>query len=198
MTLGMPPAWAERVLRLVVRHDQVGNVSGDLLEVYSETIYPARGRRAADRWYVWQVIQFVWLAARPWSILFSTLFVGRTAVDWFSPPQDFAGRAAITTVLALLIVLNTSLNAAVRSRSVAAGAFGAFSAALLAAPLSLVGVMTLLALSHDPVTLEAIRHSGGLVEALTLPVVFPIPATAVGAMAGLAGTGASTLWSRLR
>ena len=198
MTLGMPPSWAERMLRLVVRYDQVANVSGDLLEAYRETIEPARGRRAADRWYVWQVSQFVWLAARPWSILFSTLFIARAAFDWFTPPEDFATRAALTTWLALLIMLTTSLCAAVRCRSVVAGVVSAFSVAVLAAPISVIGMMILLGLGHDPVTLEAIRHSGGLAEALTLSVLIPIPATAVGAIAGLASAGASRLWSRAR
>ena len=196
MTRGMPPPWAERMLRLVVRHDQVANVSGDLLEAYRETIHPARGRRAADRWYVWQVSQFVWLAARPWSILFSTLFIARAAFDWFTPPEDFATRAGLTTWLALLIVLTTSLCAAVRCRSVVAGVFSAFSVAVFAAPISVVGMMILLGLWHDPVTLEAIRHSGGLAEALTLPVLIPIPAAAVGTFAGLTGAGTSALWSR--
>ena len=49
LTSVIPPAWAERVLRLVVRHDHFADVAGDLLETYRDTIHPTRGRRRADR-----------------------------------------------------------------------------------------------------------------------------------------------------
>ncbi len=51
MTAVIPPVWAERVLRLVVRHDHFADVGGDPLETYRDTIHPTRGRRRADRWY---------------------------------------------------------------------------------------------------------------------------------------------------
>ena len=45
-----PPAWAEALLRLVVRRGDFDAISGDLLEEYRESIHPARGRAGADRW----------------------------------------------------------------------------------------------------------------------------------------------------
>lgn len=196
MTSVIPPAWAERVLRLVVRHDHFADVAGDLLETYRDTIHPTRGHRRADRWYVGQVAEFVWLAARPWTILFSVMFVSRTAIDWLAPTDDFHVRAAVTTGVASTIVAGAALHAAVRCRSIASGIFAAVTCVALAAPFSMAGVMILLGIWHDAATLAAIRHSGGLFEALTLPFVMAIPAAAIGGISGLAGAGASAVWDR--
>lgn len=191
-----PPAWAERVLRLVVRHDHYLNVAGDLLEAYRETIYPSRGRGHADRWYTWQVAQFVWLSVRRWSVLFSALFIGRTMLDWLVPPNDFANRAMVTIWMAAAIVAIAALRAAVRCRSVVSGIFAAVACVGLAAPISIAGVAIILAIWHDSTTLAAIRNSGGLAEALTLPILVALPATVIGIFAGVAGATASQLISR--
>jgi hypothetical protein len=196
MTSVMPPAWAERVLRLVVRHDHFANVAGDLLEAYRDTIHPARGRRRADRWYVGQVAQFVWLAACPWAILFSLMFVSRTAIDWLAPTDEFKVRAAVTTGVASTIVAVAALRASVRCRSVASGILAGVTCVAVAAPFDLAGVMILLGVWHDAATLAAIRNSGGLLEALTLPLLMTIPAAVIGGLSGLAGAGASAVWYR--
>ena len=193
MTSATPPVVCERVLGLVVRHDHFLDVSGDLLETYRETICPARGRRGADRWYAWQVAQFVWIAARPWSILLATLFVGRTALDWFLPPNDFSERAMLTTWLSAAIVALAAMRAAARCRAVASGVFAAGACVAFAAPFSIAGVSLMLGLWHDAATLSAVRNSGGLLEALTLPILLTIPAVLVGGFAGLVGVGASAV-----
>jgi len=190
-----PPAWAERVLRLVVRHDHHLNVSGDLLEAYREIIYPSRGRGGADRWYTWQIAQFVWLSVRRWSVLFSAVFIGRTMLDWLVPPNDFANRAMVTTWMAAAIVAIPALGAAFRCRSAASGIFAAVACVGLAAPLSIAGVAMILAIWLDSTTLVAIRNSGGLPEALTLPILVALPATVIGIFAGIAGATASRLIS---
>ena len=48
MTAVIPPVWAERVLRLVVRHDHFADVGGDLLETYRDTIHPTQGAGAPN------------------------------------------------------------------------------------------------------------------------------------------------------
>jgi hypothetical protein len=196
MTSVTPPAWAERVLRLVVRHDHFANVAGDLLEAYRDAIHPARGRRRADRWYVGQVAQFVWLAARPWAILFSLMFVSRTAIDWLLPTDDSKVRAAVTTGVASTIVAVAALRASARCRSVASGILAGMTCVAVAAPFDLAGVMILLGVWHDAATLAAIRNSGGLLEALTLPLLMTIPAAVIGGVSGLAGVGARAVWDR--
>jgi len=35
-----PPAWAEAILRTVLKRADFASISGDLLEEYRETIYP--------------------------------------------------------------------------------------------------------------------------------------------------------------
>jgi hypothetical protein len=64
-----PPAWAESVLMALLPADRAECESGDLLEVYRDQQVPARGRAAADWWYIRQVIAVFarnywwWLAA---------------------------------------------------------------------------------------------------------------------------------------
>ncbi len=64
-----PPSWAEAVLMALLPADRAECESGDLLEVYRDQQVPARGRAAADWWYVRQVAAvflrsyWYWLAA---------------------------------------------------------------------------------------------------------------------------------------
>jgi hypothetical protein len=63
-----PPAWAESIFMALLPIDRAETESGDLLEAYRDEQVPARGRAAADRWYVRQVISafarhyWFWLA----------------------------------------------------------------------------------------------------------------------------------------
>ena len=50
-----PPRWADALLRSFLKGDEIETVSGDLLEVYRDSIRPHRGRWRADVWYVRQV-----------------------------------------------------------------------------------------------------------------------------------------------
>jgi hypothetical protein len=50
-----PPRWADALLRSFLKYDEIETVSGDLLEVYRDSIRPQRGRWRADLWYVRQV-----------------------------------------------------------------------------------------------------------------------------------------------
>ena len=43
-----PPEWAERVLQAFLTSRSFENVSGDLLEEYRDSVFPARGRHGAD------------------------------------------------------------------------------------------------------------------------------------------------------
>jgi hypothetical protein len=52
-----PPAWAEQMLRLLLKPDDRETMSGDLLEEYRVSIVPSRGRARADVWYVRQVME---------------------------------------------------------------------------------------------------------------------------------------------
>jgi hypothetical protein len=39
----IPPVWAKRLLRVVLKASDFESVSGDLLEEYRESIHPVRG-----------------------------------------------------------------------------------------------------------------------------------------------------------
>jgi hypothetical protein len=54
-----PPAWAEALLRLLVRPRDGDIVAGDLIEEYRETVVPAMGALRARVWYWYQVLSFL-------------------------------------------------------------------------------------------------------------------------------------------
>jgi hypothetical protein len=190
-----PPGWAEALLRASLTPGDSDSVSGDLLEQYRESVRPARGRRRADLWYVTQVLGFVWRSARLWAALFAVAFLARTALDWLVPPADFHARANVSTLLGAGIVLLAAFRAASRSGSFAAGPVIGLATAAIAAPIELLGAMTLLAGWHDPITLAAIRSSGGLAEVLTLPLLMLLPGVVLGTIGGLLGAWVNRLRS---
>jgi hypothetical protein len=190
-----PPGWAEILLRACLAARDSDSVSGDLLEQYRENVRPARGRRRADLWYVRQVLGFVWRSARLWAALFAVAFIARTALDWLVPPADFHARANVSTLLGAGIVLLAGFWAASRSGSLAAGPVIGTTIAAVAAPIEVLGAVTLLAGWHDPMTMAAIRQSGGLEEVLTLPFLMVVPGIVLGTIGGLLGVAVKRLRS---
>ena len=73
MTAPNPPDWAESVFVALLPADRAESESGDLLEAYRDEVLPARGERAADRWYIRQVI--VVFARSHWSWLATLIAV---------------------------------------------------------------------------------------------------------------------------
>jgi hypothetical protein len=194
-TTPTPPAWAESLLRLVLRADRFDSVSGDLLEEYRDSIHPARGQRDADRWYVAQVLRFASRGALLGGALFGVATVGRDAMDWFAPPVDFHARAAASTYIGITLLLSTGFWAAWRSGSPIAGTLAGITAAAVGAAISLAGALGLLSIWHDPQTMAAVRGSGGMGEVFTLPLVMVLPGIVLGTLGGIAGAAGRRLRS---
>jgi hypothetical protein len=192
-TSATPPKWAEALLRLFLRPEVFASVSGDLLEQYRDSIHPARGLLGADKWYVVQVLGFVLRGARLWAALFAGAYVARTALDWLQPTTDFHTRSEVSTALAAGILLASGFWAAWRSGSFAAGAAVGFATTAIGAVLSIGGVVVLLAIWHDPVTMTAIRGSGDLQESLVLPTFLILPGVAIAGVGGVVGATAKRL-----
>ena len=182
-----PPRWAEALLRTFLRPGDFESASGDLLEQYRDSVYPTRGRRRADLWYVGQVFSFVSPGARLFAVLFSAQFLARTALDWFLPPPDFHTRSLLSTALAVATLVAAGFWAAWRSESFAAGALAGVLTTGLASIISIAGAAAMLAFWHDPQTLAAIRGGGGFEEVVTLPVMMVMPGVVFGACGGIAG-----------
>lgn len=185
-TTASPPRWAEALLMTFLQQDDSESVSGDLLEQYRDSVYPARGRRRADLWFVGQVISFVAPGARLFAILFSAQFLARTALDWFYPPLNFHARSSVSTAVAVGTLLTAGFWAAWRSESSAAGALAGILTTGVASIASIAGAAAMLAFWHDPRTMAAIRGSGGFEEAVTLPVMMILPGVMLGACGGFA------------
>ena len=146
MNLDKPPTWAEVILRLSLKAADRDVVSGDLLEEYRASIVPARGKAAADVWYVLEVTGFLLRATWGWAVLFSGAFVLRQAYDFLVPTTDFVLRSEVTTYTAVAILAATSFWASWRSGSFVAGIVVTLAMTQIAAVLSVVGVSVLLAI----------------------------------------------------
>jgi hypothetical protein len=183
-----PPRWAEGVLRLMLASEHRDSVSGDLLEEYRDAIVPARGKSAADGWYVRQVAGFAWRATWGWALLLSGAFVIRQAFDFLVPTHDFYFRSQLTTYTAVALLAATAFWSAWRTGSFVAGIVVTTMMTQVAAALSVLGVTLLLAIWHDPATMKAAADSGGVGEAYLLPFMAVIPGLIVGTIAGAIGS----------
>jgi hypothetical protein len=190
----VPPAWAERLLRLLLAPADREIVSGDLLEAYRDEVHPSRDRRRADWWYIRQVAWFAWRGAWVWGALLAAAVVGRNALDfWLAPTTEFYVRSLVSTYTAVGIFASAGLMAAWRSHSVAAGTLigaltGAFAAVIVE-----VASLGQLAVWHDPHTLAMIDASGGLSEVFSLPLIVIVPGTMCATIGALLGRGLA--WS---
>jgi hypothetical protein len=185
-----PPRLVEAIFRLLLAPHDRESVSGDLLEEYRDSIYPARGRRRADLWFTRQVAAFIWHSNQLWAALLGGAFIARTALDWLVPTVDFHSRSAVSTVLSVGILLCAGFLAGWRSGSPWAGIIAGMATTLIAAIVSGFGAVWLLILYHDPHTMAAIQASGGLEEVFTLPVALVIPGVCLGLLGGLSATAA--------
>jgi hypothetical protein len=178
-----PPQWAEALLRLLLKPKDRESVSGDLLEEYRDTIVPTRGP-AADRWYVWQVGSFLLRTSWGWGAVLGAALVIRYLFDTLVPVTDYRMRATALTYTIIGACLLAGSSTAWRTRSIRAGVLTSFSAATIGALLSIVGTGVMLAIWHDPATLDEWRNSGGLDEAF---IDVPLKVVAIGAAMGSVG-----------
>ena len=188
MTTDTPPAWAEVILRWTLPVRDRETVSGDLIEEYRDSVLAARGKRGADRWYVRQVAGFVGRAYALFGVALAAAIVLRDFFDWFAPPNDFYPRSVMTTWFALALYAIAGFWAAWRTRSLASSLIAAVTIAVVATVLESIVNGAFLALMHDPQTLAAIRSSGGIEEAFTIPLITLVPgafAAVIGAVAAV-------------
>jgi hypothetical protein len=94
----------------------------------------------------------------------------------------------ISTLVAISILLVSGNFASWKSGTILAGGLSGAAATALAALLSTVGTLLLLAIWHDPTTLQAIEGSGGLSEVFSLPVMLIVPGVLLGTIGGVVGT----------
>jgi hypothetical protein len=190
----VPPAWAERLLRLLLAPADREIVSGDLLEAYRDDVQPSRGRWRADLWYIRQVAWFAWRAAWVWGALLAAAVVGRDALDWWlSPTTEFYARSLVSTYAAIGIFACAGLMAAWRSHSIAAGTLTGALTGVVAAVIIELASLGQLAVWHDPHTLAMIDASGGLSEMFSLPLIVVVPGTMCATIGAVVGRGLA--WS---
>ena len=184
-----PPRWAEAILRLLLKPEDRDSVSGDLLEEYRDSIVPARGA-AADWWYLRQVGSFLLRASWAWGAILGAALVIRYLFDTLVPPTDYRMRATALTYTIMTACLLAGFSGAWRTRSMRAGVLTSLSAATMGAFFSIVGTGLMLAVWHDPATLDAWRRSGGLDEAfIDVPLKIIALGAAIGTLGAVLGKG---------
>jgi hypothetical protein len=184
-----PPRWAEALLRLLLPPKDRESVSGDLLEEYRDTIVPTLGP-AAGRWYVRQVGSFLVRASWAWGAILGAVLVIRYLFDTLVPPTDYKMRATALTYTIMTACLLAGFTGARRTRSMRGGVLTSLGAAAMGALLSIVGTGLMLAVWHDPATLDAWRRSGGLDEAfIDVPLMLIALGVAIGTLGAVFGKG---------
>jgi hypothetical protein len=189
-----PPRWAEAILRLLLKPEDRDSVSGDLLEEYRDSIVPARGS-AADWWYLRQVGSFLVRASWVWGAVMGGALVVRYLFDTLAPVTDYRMRATVLTYTVMAACLSAGFGTAWRTRSMRAGVLTSFTAATMGALLSIAGAGVMLAIWHDPATLEEWRRSGGLDETF---IDVPLKVVALGVAIGIVGAVLGKLTARSR
>ena len=188
-----PPAWADTLLRAILGIDNSQTISGDLLEEYRATLYPARGRTGADYWFVKQVAGFIWRVIWIWAVAFAALQLGRDLLDWLMPPVDYRMRSLITTYAAMCLFIALGCRRGWRTRSVRASALAAGLTGVVAAAAKVVGVLVAVSIRNNSAFQAAIESSGGFDESIMLPWLIIFPATLIASAAGLVGKAAALL-----
>jgi hypothetical protein len=108
----------------------------------------------------------------------------RYLFDTLVPVTDYRMRATTLTYTIIGACLLAGFSTAWRMRSIRAGVLISFSAAAIGALLSIAGAGVMLAIWHDPATLDEWRNSGGLDEAF---IDVPLKLVAIGAAMGSVG-----------
>ncbi len=167
----------ESSLRLLLDPVNAETVSGDLIEEYRESIYPRKGKRGADLWFLRQVAGFAWRSAFLSSLVVAALVSGRFVLDTFAPPTNWGPRSAFTTWSSILLYLIVGFWAARRTGLVRTGILIAVSTHLIAHALSIVMTAALFftVIRHNSAMLASFYQTGGWGEQWALPLmVLPI------------------------
>jgi hypothetical protein len=183
-----PPDWMEAALRLLLDPVAAETVSGDLLEEYRESIYPKRGKRRADLWFLRQILGFTWRSSCGPILILAPLFIGRFVLDTFAPPAAWGPRSAFTTWSAIAAYVVIGFWVARKTRHVMTGTAIAVATHLIAHALNAAVALILffLVIRHDTEMQRLFYMTGGWGEMWELPLIL-LPAVAVlGSIGGLA------------
>ena len=123
-------------------------------------------------------------AACAWGVVLGAALVIRYLFDTLAPPADYTVRATVSTYTIMAACASAGFGAAWRTHSMRAAVLTSVSAATIGAILSIIGTGLMLAVWHDPATLDAWRRSGGLDEAF---IDVPLKLIALGAVMGSLG-----------
>src|SRR5204862_5406808 len=117
---------------------------------------------------------YLWRATWRWAMVFAAAALLRDALDHFDPPQSYYVRSLVTTYIAIALFAGAGFFGARRTRSFVGGALAGFAVGLIAAVITVTASAGMLAIAHDPRTMDAIARSGGLDETFILPFMIVV------------------------
>ena len=101
------------------------------------------------------------------------------------PTNTFAPRAEATTLTMISTLLVIGGSSTLRTRSVTAGIASTATALTLAAVIDIFALAFIYVNWRSAELMAAIKASGGLLEAFTLPIILIVPGTLIGAVGAL-------------
>lgn len=187
--LPTPPRWAVAMLRLLLRSDDAETVTGDLLEEYRDTVYPASGQSQADMWFARQTAGFAWRAAAPWGLLLALFMSGRFALDTFAPPASYSARSFFTTWSAILVYLLAASRAGWRTGRAGSGMLVALGAHAIGWTVNaaITAAIFIGVIRNQPAMLSLFQQTGGWGEQWFLPLMLLPIVVALGSVGGAVG-----------
>ena len=166
-----PPAWAEVLVTLLTPARAGDTIAGDLLEEHAE-LAAARGARAAYWWYGRQALGFARQAALLPGVALALSLGIRTLIDIYSPREDLASRAAMTTYVGILIFTLAGFRITYRTHKVT-------SAVLVAVLMTAIATVLQLAVASLAVLAIGSRLPADSVTARALQEGFDVPVVAM-------------------
>ena len=187
--LAQPPRWAVALLRLLLRPDDAETVTGDLIEEYRDTVYPASGRWQADMWFARQTAGFAWRAAAPWGLLLAAFMSGRFALDTFAPPTSYGARSFFSTWSAILVYLLAAAWGARRTGRAGTGTLVALGAHAIGwiVNAAITAAIFIGVIRNEPAMLRLFQETGGWGEQWLLPLMLLPIVVALGWAGGAVG-----------
>jgi hypothetical protein len=188
-----PPRWAAALLPWLLPPDDAETVEGDLVEEYRDNVLSARGRWAADVWFLRQVAGFVWRAPVVWGLLVAAFISGRFLLDTFAPPTSYAQRSFFTTWSSILLYLLAGAWGARRTGRAGTGMLVAVSAHAIgwATSFAITVLVFVGVIRNDPAMLNLFRQTGDWGEQWFLPLMLLPFVMAIGSLGGVCGRSLS-------
>ena len=160
-----------------------------------------RGRSGRSHLWLWrQALVAIGITMRMrggamlgWALVFFTAATARTLFDTFAPPVNYGPRSAVTTYVAIGIVLVAGCHASFRTGHIRSGAWLTVMSFLIGHAMAglFTSALFVSVIASDPAKLREFQVTGGFGEVFWLPIMLLPIVAVVGTLGGTVGSVAS-------